>query len=92
MTLAENHALRAFDAVQLAAALRVQAGYVAVGETLTLVSADTDLNTAALAEGLLVEDPNTSQASAAPLGCVLAAPGNPGGSVPVNDLYGHEYQ
>jgi predicted nucleic acid-binding protein len=58
MALAEKHALRAYDAVQLAAAQRVLARYLAVGENLTLISSDMDLNAAALAEGFLVEDPN----------------------------------
>ena len=59
--LAEKHALRGYDAVQLAAALRVNDAYVAAGHpaTVTLVSADIDLNAASAAEGLPVEDPNT---------------------------------
>jgi predicted nucleic acid-binding protein len=52
--LARTHALRGYDAVQLAAALEVQAH----ARTLTLLSADADLNAAATAEGLLVDDPN----------------------------------
>jgi predicted nucleic acid-binding protein len=52
--LANRHELRAYDAVQLAAALELnrisQGGIV-------LVSADQDLNDAAAAEGLPVEDP-----------------------------------
>ena len=47
--LADRHVLRAYDAVQLATALDL---------SITLVSADIQLNTAALAEGLLVDDPN----------------------------------
>ncbi|MCC7265219.1 MAG: type II toxin-antitoxin system VapC family toxin [Candidatus Latescibacteria bacterium] len=59
MTLAEAHSLRGYDAVQLAAALEVHRCCLALGmPALTLISADTALNTAALAEGLLVEDPN----------------------------------
>ncbi|MDQ3814744.1 MAG: type II toxin-antitoxin system VapC family toxin [Armatimonadota bacterium] len=55
MTLAETYALRGYDAVQLAAALAVNAEGQAAGlPVLTLVSADLELNTAALAEGLLV--------------------------------------
>lgn len=58
--LAEKHALRGYDAVQLSAALEVNAAYVAVGLTpLTLISADLDLNAAGTAEGLNVDDPNT---------------------------------
>jgi uncharacterized protein len=59
MTLAETHALRGYDAVQLAAALEVNAHYIGRGEPpVTLVSADVELNTAAAAEGLAVDDPN----------------------------------
>jgi predicted nucleic acid-binding protein len=53
--LAERHVLRAYDAVQLAAALEIHAADPSV----TLLSADVELNTAALAEGLAVDDPNT---------------------------------
>ena len=59
MTLTEAHALRGYDAVQLAAALQVNARLLRRrGRPLTLVSADAELNAAARAEGLLVEDPN----------------------------------
>ena len=58
-TVAEKHALRGYDAVQLAAALQVKAAYAAAGLYVTLVSADLDLNTAAMAEGLAVDNPNT---------------------------------
>jgi hypothetical protein len=59
MLKARKRRLRAYDAVQLAAALEIrrqrqEAGFVSV----TLVSADRDLNDAAIAEGLTVEDPN----------------------------------
>lgn len=54
-SLARLHALRGYDAVQLAAALEVRAKI----PSLILVSADAALNTAATAEGLPVEDPNT---------------------------------
>lgn len=63
MSLAEDHLLRAYDAVQLAAAMKIYSRSVAVGMTslgvagLTIVSADKDLNQAAAAEGLVVEDP-----------------------------------
>jgi hypothetical protein len=57
--LAEAHALRAFDSVQLAAALEIDANTKAAGSSMiTLVSADGPLNTAAVAEGLAVDDPN----------------------------------
>ena len=59
MSLATNHALRGYDAVQLAAALEANDERIANGlPPLTLVSADTDLNTAAQAEGLNIENPN----------------------------------
>jgi len=58
--LAEMHGLRAYDAVQLAAALQVQNERRAFRlPGLILVSADLALNAAATAEGLAVEDPNT---------------------------------
>jgi predicted nucleic acid-binding protein len=53
-TLARRHALRGYDAVQLAAALEIQAS----APSLALLSADAELNTAAIAEGLTVDDPN----------------------------------
>ncbi len=52
--LADLHALRAYDAVQLASALEVRV----IVPSLTLLSADTELNTAATAEGLPVDNPN----------------------------------
>ena len=59
MRLADAHELRAYDAVQLAAALELDGRWLAAGMSgITLVSADQDLNTAATAEGLMVEDPN----------------------------------
>ncbi len=59
MSLATKHALRGYDVVQLAAALEANDERNANGlPPLTLVSADTDLNTAAQAEGLNVENPN----------------------------------
>lgn len=53
--LADTHALRGYDAVQLAVVLDVHAR----DQALVLVSADAELNAAATAEGLRVEDPNT---------------------------------
>jgi predicted nucleic acid-binding protein len=53
-TLARTHALRGYDAVQLAAALEVRSQ----APKLTLLSADAELNAAAAAEGLAVDDPN----------------------------------
>ncbi len=59
MTLAERYGLRGYDAIQLAAALELQAARTASGLSfLTFVCADTDLNTAAATEGLAVENPN----------------------------------
>jgi predicted nucleic acid-binding protein len=57
--LADKHVLRAYDAVQLAAAVDLNAQWVAAGiRIVTLVSADQELNAAAASEGLPVEDPN----------------------------------
>jgi hypothetical protein len=59
MDLAETDGLRGYDAVQLATALAIHDARVARSlSTLTFVSADTELNAAALAHGLLVDDPN----------------------------------
>jgi predicted nucleic acid-binding protein len=59
MIIARTHALRGYDAVQLAAALRVNFRRRARGISgVTLVSSDHALLAAAQAEGLLVEDPN----------------------------------
>jgi predicted nucleic acid-binding protein len=60
MRLANAHTLRAYDAVQLAAALDINqkeqdAGFAPV----TLISADQSLNDAATAEGLTVGDPRS---------------------------------
>jgi len=54
----EGHGLRGYDAVQLAAALAVRDLGAKIGLATTLVSADEDLNRAAVAEGLAVENPN----------------------------------
>jgi len=60
MDLAQTHALRGYDAVQLAAALQVNARRGARGtSSVIFVSADIELLAAASAEGLPVEDPNT---------------------------------
>ena len=59
MKLARSHALRGYDAVQLASAIEVhQARVAASASPLTIISADDPLNAAALAEGLLVDNPN----------------------------------
>jgi len=58
--LAEIHGLRAYDAVQLAAALQLQSERNAARMPgLIFISADRTLNAAAMAESLIVEDPNT---------------------------------
>jgi uncharacterized protein len=57
--LTQRHRLRGYDAVQLAAALDVNATLLAAElPGPTFVSADSDLNAAAGAEGLQVDDPN----------------------------------
>ncbi len=57
--LAEKHALRGYDAVQLAAALQLHAERMAVNlPPIRLVSADDALNAAAMLEGLSVDNPN----------------------------------
>ena len=60
VALAKIHGLRAYDAVQLSAALDTGRVISQIASTrLILVSADNELNAAALAEGLQIEDPNT---------------------------------
>ena len=57
--LAEKHALRGYDSVQLAAALTANDERISIGATpLTFVCADNNLNAAAQSEGLAVENPN----------------------------------
>ena len=59
MQLAEKHALRGYDAVQLSAALVVHNMRQTLGlPAFVLVSADRDLNTAATTDGLIIDDPN----------------------------------
>ncbi len=59
MDLAENYALRGYDAVQLAAALEVHNERLAFNLSAPpLISSDLALNDAATAEGLTVDDPN----------------------------------
>ena len=58
MKLANSYELRAYDAVQLAVAIEVNRLYQLAGPgPVTLVSSDRDLNAAAVAEGLGVDDP-----------------------------------
>jgi len=59
MNLAEQHGLRGFDAVQLAAALELRDQCFASGLPSPLfITADTELISAASAEGLTVDNPN----------------------------------
>lgn len=59
MSVATKHALRGYDAVQLGAALAASDERVTNRlPLLTVISADTELNAAAQAEGLYVENPN----------------------------------
>jgi uncharacterized protein len=57
--LAVKHNLRGYDAVQLAAALQAEGELSQLGMSpIIFVSADNELNNAALSEGLNVENPN----------------------------------
>ena len=57
--LTQQYRLRGYDSVQLAAALLVNAQYLAAGMPgLTFMAADNDLIAAAQAEGLTVANPN----------------------------------
>ena len=58
-SLARKHGLRAYDAVQLSTALDVRR-ILAQAESITIafVTADLELNAAAVAEGFSTEDPN----------------------------------
>ncbi len=59
VALLKRHPLRAYDAVHLATALRVQQFIAARGyPSLAFLSADNRLNRAAFAEGLTVDNPN----------------------------------
>jgi predicted nucleic acid-binding protein len=59
VNLAEKYALRGYDAVQLSAAVEVFAYINAFNQgSFIFVSADNELNSAAQAEGLAVENPN----------------------------------
>lgn len=60
MALIHRHGLRGYDAVQLAVALHLRDRGRSFGRPDPLfITADTELNTAATAEGLAVDDPNT---------------------------------
>ena len=59
MLLAEKHGLRGYDALQLAAGVEVDVRYLASGlPAVIFISADTELNVTAMAEGLTIDDPN----------------------------------
>lgn len=55
--LAQQHPLKAYDAVQLAAALFIKARVESNGHSLTFISGDKKLLTAAKAEGLQIDNP-----------------------------------
>jgi len=65
MSLIESHILAGYDGVQLAASMEINDELLAIGmpvvgvPALTLISADKQLNTAAGAEGLVVENPKS---------------------------------
>ncbi len=57
--LVRRHHLRGYDAIQLATAIKISGERTILGgPNLVLVSADKQLNTAAIAEGFFVDDPN----------------------------------
>jgi uncharacterized protein len=57
--LAKSYGLRGYDAVQLASALQLEKEFAALNlQPLIFVSADNNLNAAAQAEGLIIENPN----------------------------------
>ena len=59
LDVAARHRLRGYDCIQLAGAVLTQRVRTLAGlAPLTLVSADEELNSAAAAEGISVEDPN----------------------------------
>lgn len=60
MSLVEQHGLRGYDSVQLAAALELRDLCAASGLSLPIfIAADAELNSAAIAEGLVVDNPNS---------------------------------
>ena len=59
MQLSEKHFLRGYDAVQLAIALELEKRFTAQHfSSITFISADNALNSAAQTEGLAVDNPN----------------------------------
>jgi hypothetical protein len=62
MDLAERYGLRGYDAIQLSTGCTVNALCTAYSEPpVVFVSADNELNGAALREGLVIENPNSHQ-------------------------------
>lgn len=58
MRLAETYGLRGYDAIQLAVASAIHRLCLANGISLIFVSADNELNAAALGENMAVDNPN----------------------------------
>lgn len=60
LVLADRHELRAYDALHLAAAMELSRLRTSAGQSAPIiVSADLELNAAAVASGFAVEDPNS---------------------------------
>lgn len=66
MQLAIRHAIRGYDAIQLASAVDLHNSAQAVGDSATLWSSDQELLSAARAEGLAVVDPSTQLDATSP--------------------------
>lgn len=60
MMLAETYTLRGYDAIQLAVGCAINTLCLANGVSLRLVSADNELNAAALEKGIAVMNPNNN--------------------------------
>ena len=59
MVLSETYGLRGYDAIQLAAGRAINSLCIANGlPPIIFVSADNELNTAVMSEGLMIENPN----------------------------------
>jgi uncharacterized protein len=58
MKLAETYCLRGYDAIQLAVTSAIHRLCLANEVSLIFVSADNELNAAALGEGMAVDNPN----------------------------------
>ncbi|WP_414579685.1 type II toxin-antitoxin system VapC family toxin [Anabaena sp. CCY 9402-a] len=59
MILSQTYGLRGYDAIQLAAGRAVNILCIANGlPAITFISADNELNTAVISEGLMIENPN----------------------------------